>query len=149
MASSGFERLGIGSDTLAELVAEVRGDRLVKRMIAAATQPLPAGFVRLTDDPATHLLVVIDEAVPEHATAPQEPANSQEPAGDRGAAAALAEVSNAASASEPALAAVDGNAAATEVEPAAAVDEGVAIAPDVARRQGRMMRWRPSCCRRG
>ena len=82
MASSGFERLGIGTDTLAELVGEVRDDRLVKRMIAAATQPLPAGFVRLTDDPATHLLVVIDEAVPEQATAPEQPADTQTPADD-------------------------------------------------------------------
>ena len=61
----------------------------------------------------------------------EEPANSQEPDDDRGATAALAEISNAASSSEPALAAVDGSADATEVEQSAAVDEGVAVAPGV------------------
>ena len=129
MASSGFERLGIATDTLAELVGEVRGDRLVKRMIAAATQPLPAGFVRLTDDPATHLLVVIDEAVPEQATAPEQPDDKQTSADDHGVTPALAAISN--TASEPALAAVDGNAAATEVEPTADADDGLTIAQGI------------------
>ena len=35
-------------------------------MIPAAAALLPAGFVRLIDDPATHLLAVIDEVLPEH-----------------------------------------------------------------------------------
>ena len=60
-ASPGFDGLGIAADTLAALVGEARGDRLVKRMIPAQAGALPAGFVRLTDDPATHLLAVIDE----------------------------------------------------------------------------------------
>ena len=59
----GFDQLGIATDTLAGLVAEVKGeaDRLVKRLIPAARGRLPAGFARLTDDPALHLLVVVDE----------------------------------------------------------------------------------------
>ena len=48
------------------MVAEADGDRLVKRMIPAAAALLPAGFLRLIDDPATHLLAVIDEVLPEH-----------------------------------------------------------------------------------
>jgi PAS domain S-box-containing protein len=70
-ASSGFDALGIGADVLGALAAEVRGERLVKRMIEAKSAFLPAGFVRLTDDPATHLLVVIDEAVPEEDAPPE------------------------------------------------------------------------------
>ena len=84
-ASPGFESLGIAADTLAALVAEARGERLVKRMIAAAAASLPAGFVRLTDDPATHLLAVIDEVPdaveeePEHAVEEQAPADAALP----------------------------------------------------------------------
>ena len=70
-SSSAFEGLGIGPDTLSSLVAESRGERLVKRMIEAGTAYLPAGFVRLTDEPATHLLVVVDDAPEDEAeTAP-------------------------------------------------------------------------------
>ncbi|GLS34317.1 PAS domain S-box-containing protein [Mesorhizobium albiziae] len=59
----GFGQLGIATDTLAGLVAEVKreSDRLVKRLIPAARGRLPVGFARLTDDPALHLLVVVDE----------------------------------------------------------------------------------------
>ena len=67
-------------DTLAALVAEARDERLVKRMIAAAAATLPAGFVRLTDHPATHLLAVIDEVLPEqdeHAAEEPVPAHEQ------------------------------------------------------------------------
>ncbi|MCT7374015.1 PAS domain S-box protein [Chelativorans salis] len=61
-ASEGFEALGITADTLRALVEEVHGeeDRLVKKPIAGA-HPFPAGIARLTDAPATHLLVVVDE----------------------------------------------------------------------------------------
>ena len=54
-------------------------------MIAAAAASLPAGFVRLTDDPATHLLAVIDEVPeaaeeePEHAGEEQAPADAALP----------------------------------------------------------------------
>ena len=65
-ASPGFGELRITTDTLAAMVAEADGDRLVKRMIPAAAALLPAGFLRLIDDPATHLLAVIDEVLPEH-----------------------------------------------------------------------------------
>jgi PAS domain S-box-containing protein len=62
-ASEGFGELGIAADTLAGLVAEVKSDadRLVKRLIPAKRGRLPAGFARLTDEPASHLLVVVDE----------------------------------------------------------------------------------------
>ena len=55
-----------------ELVAEASGERLVKRMIHAAAPRLPAGFVRLTDEPAIYLLVVVDEPEPEETAAPSE-----------------------------------------------------------------------------
>jgi PAS domain S-box-containing protein len=64
-SSSGFSKLGIAGETLTQLIAEARQDRLVKRMIEARPIQLPAGLVRLTDDPAVHLLVVIDEGEPE------------------------------------------------------------------------------------
>ena len=62
-ASSGFAALGIAPQTLSELVAEVgmARDRLVKRMIRSAKGLLPAGIARLADEPARHLLIVVDE----------------------------------------------------------------------------------------
>lgn len=62
-ASRAFGHLGIARQTLLELVEEVRGepDRLVKRLVPGAPRRFPAGIARLTDDPALHLLVVVDE----------------------------------------------------------------------------------------
>ena len=62
-ASDGFAALGIAGETLAGLVAEVaeQADRLLKRRIPAAGGSFPAGFARLSDDPARHLLVVVEE----------------------------------------------------------------------------------------
>jgi PAS domain S-box-containing protein len=62
-ASDGFADLGVTKDTLTSLVREVRNDadRLVKRLVPAKGGRLPAGFARLTDDPALHLLIVVDE----------------------------------------------------------------------------------------
>ena len=66
-ATSGFPELNIGQDTLDRLVAEVsrESDRLVKRLIPAGGRLIPAGIARLTDDPALHLLIAIDETVEE------------------------------------------------------------------------------------
>jgi PAS domain S-box-containing protein len=62
-ASEGFSSLGIAPSTLAALVAEVANerDRIVKRLVPAGKNSYPAGMARLTDEPARHLLVVIDE----------------------------------------------------------------------------------------
>ncbi len=62
-ASRDFAALGVAPNTLSDLVAEVSGerDRVVKRIIEAGTSRLPAGIARLSDNPARHLLVVIDE----------------------------------------------------------------------------------------
>ncbi|HEU4986944.1 MAG TPA: PAS domain-containing sensor histidine kinase, partial [Rhizobiaceae bacterium] len=62
-SSEGFSKLGITGSTLRQLVEDVRSepDRLVKRLIPGKTVQLPAGMARLTDDPAMHLLVVVDE----------------------------------------------------------------------------------------
>ena len=61
-ASEGFDRLGIDSDTLHSLVAEVahERDRLVKRPVPAHGGRIPAGIARLTDEPRLHLLIAID-----------------------------------------------------------------------------------------
>jgi PAS domain S-box-containing protein len=63
VASESFVGLGISQQTLAGLVDEVSGerDRLVKRMISGANHRFPAGLARLVDEPALHLLVVVDE----------------------------------------------------------------------------------------
>ncbi|WP_394889679.1 ATP-binding protein [Mesorhizobium sp. AaZ16] len=62
-ASAGFGELGISRETLAGLVAEIGGgpERIARRVIRGGAAALPAGLARLTDDPARHLLVVIDE----------------------------------------------------------------------------------------
>ncbi|GAA2853456.1 PAS/PAC sensor signal transduction histidine kinase [Aminobacter aminovorans] len=62
-ATEGFARLGIAPSTLAGLVSAVgrERDRIIKRAIPATGGYLPAGLARLTDEPARHLLVVVDE----------------------------------------------------------------------------------------
>ncbi|WP_295814556.1 PAS domain S-box protein [uncultured Nitratireductor sp.] len=76
-ASSSFEALGIERETLRALVAEVRDeeDRLVKRLVEGASRRRPAAFAKLTDNPAWHLLVVVDEqnAPLQHDEAPASP----------------------------------------------------------------------------
>ncbi|TKT74135.1 PAS domain S-box protein [Aquamicrobium sp. LC103] len=64
-ASEGFAELAVSEMTRRRLVTEVRGetDRLVKRPIEAGDGMIPAGIARLTDMPAKHLLVVINEKV--------------------------------------------------------------------------------------
>lgn len=61
-ATEGFDELGIGSETLHRLVAEVahESDRLVKRPVAAHGGRIPAGIARLVDEPRLHLLIAID-----------------------------------------------------------------------------------------
>ena len=61
-ASRGFDDLAITDETLNALIRDVRfeEDRLVKRLVPAGAARLPAGFARLNDDPATHLLLVVE-----------------------------------------------------------------------------------------
>lgn len=99
-ASDGFNRLGIAQETLSRLVAEVEyeSDRLVKRMIPAGDGLIPAGIARLTDEPAVHLLVAVDEPaeaergaampVAEAVPVPAEPEATDEPVADETEAAA-------------------------------------------------------------
>ena len=84
--SEGFERLGIAGDTLASLVAEVAGqdDRLVKRLIPGSAGPIPAGIARLTDEPALHLLIAIDDEEEEQDEAPAPMAQDVPDARDKG-----------------------------------------------------------------
>ena len=66
-ATPGFAGLGIAPETFSRLVEEVaqESDRLVKRLIPANGRLIPAGIARLTDEPALHLLIAIDETVEE------------------------------------------------------------------------------------
>ena len=62
-ATPGFQALGIETKTVDGLVADVADaqDRLVKRLIPAASGRIPAGIARLTDEPGMHLLVAVDD----------------------------------------------------------------------------------------
>lgn len=64
-AAPGYEALGIARATVDAMVADVADEphRLVKRRIPAANGRIPAGIARLSDDPAVHLLVVVDDPV--------------------------------------------------------------------------------------
>ncbi|WP_274427028.1 sensor histidine kinase [Chelativorans sp. YIM 93263] len=74
-ATEGFDALGISGATLKGLILDVGSvaDRLVKRHIKGK-RSFPAGMARLSDDPALHLLVVVDEGEAE--TVVEEPANA-------------------------------------------------------------------------
>ncbi|MCR4268999.1 PAS domain S-box protein [Nitratireductor sp. ZSWI3] len=94
-ASEGFARLGIAPATLRDLVADVREeeDRLVKRLVDETSRRLPAALARLTDEPASHLLIVVDEQneAPQHPPVAAPPARSDaaEPAIEEQAAVAV------------------------------------------------------------
>jgi PAS domain S-box-containing protein len=90
-ASEGFADLAIAPQTLETLAAEAAsaGDRLVKRLITAGSEQIPAGMARLRDDPPLCLFVAVGaaEAEEEDAVAPaiveaaaEEPASAAEPA---------------------------------------------------------------------
>ncbi|MEO3998165.1 PAS domain S-box protein [Mesorhizobium sp. CAU 1732] len=66
-ASDGFADLGIEAKTLTRLVGEVAHEksRLVKKLVPATSGLIPAGMARLTDDPALHLLIAVDEPIEE------------------------------------------------------------------------------------
>jgi len=66
-ACTGFDQLGIEPETLLRLVQDVGEEktRLVKTRIPARTH-LPAGIARLTDDPARHLLLIVEDGVSEN-----------------------------------------------------------------------------------
>jgi PAS domain S-box-containing protein len=82
-SAPGYEELGIISATVDAMVADVADapDRLVKRRIAAANGRIPAGIARLSDDPAVHLLVVVDD--PEFYRAADFPDEAPVPTPDR------------------------------------------------------------------
>lgn len=71
-ATEGFDALVFDRQTLAELVAGVRTerDRLVKRRLTIGGRVLPVGFARLTDSPALHLLVTVDDGAEAVVVAP-------------------------------------------------------------------------------
>ncbi|WP_353642413.1 ATP-binding protein [Mesorhizobium sp. WSM2239] len=113
-ASAGFDELGISHETLAALVAEIGGgpERIARRVIRGGSARLPAGLARLTDEPARHLLVVIDErraageefATDEGADGAQPAGREQEPEPVAGADAIEQDNSATRAAAEPAAA---------------------------------------------
>src|SRR5262245_38770750 len=74
-ASRNFAALELKPETLPSLAAEARGERLAKRAIETGYGACMAGMLWLADEPASHLFLVVDEAVPEHIeVSPAEPA---------------------------------------------------------------------------
>lgn len=69
-ASEGLAALSIASRTLEALAAEalVADDRLVKRLISAGADEIPAGLARLRDEPLLFLFVAVGAAEEESAT---------------------------------------------------------------------------------
>ena len=98
-ASAHFAALGIEQPALAELAAELAGeaDRLVKRPIATTRGMLPAGIVRLADEPLSGLLMIADEPAADAAlemaddTSASNDAEAPDPAANDAVAAARGE----------------------------------------------------------
>ena len=63
-ASRSAAKLGLDREAILELVHEVarEKDRLVKKLVPAGAHRVPAGIARLTDDPALHLVVMVEGA---------------------------------------------------------------------------------------
>lgn len=82
-SSEHFGTLDVKPNELAKLVKEVatEEDRLVKRLIETASGSLAAGIARLSDDPASHILIIADSEV-EVANQPESEADEQEEAGE-------------------------------------------------------------------
>lgn len=64
-ATDGFEELAITNSTLLSLVRDIthEQDRLVKRLIPSNGNLIPAGIARLSDNPAIHLLIAVNEPI--------------------------------------------------------------------------------------
>jgi len=76
-SSAGFDALGIPEATLRELAEDAAQEpaRLIKRLVPIADHAYPMGTARLSDDPARHLVIVVDDPQPLQAvlrTAPQQ-----------------------------------------------------------------------------
>jgi PAS domain S-box-containing protein len=65
-ASAGFGATGIAAAALAELAGDVmlEADRLAKRLVPAGDVAYPVGIARLGEDPARHLVIVVDDPQP-------------------------------------------------------------------------------------
>lgn len=96
--SAGLDSLGLTQPVLAGLVDEVaqEKDRLIKKRVPSGRRSIPAGFAQLTDDPALHLLVAIDESaligsIDDSAVTPASGLREEEDKGEPGVTAAGAD----------------------------------------------------------
>jgi PAS domain S-box-containing protein len=92
-ASRDFAELDLKPETLVSLVAEAAGERLARRPVDTGDGTRRAALLRLTDNPATHLLAVTDDALPDSTDRTAEP--------DAGEAAVAAGAVEAAAAEDP------------------------------------------------
>ncbi|MEQ1953889.1 ATP-binding protein [Mesorhizobium yinganensis] len=131
-ASPDFFVRHVSRQVLADLVTEVAGetDRLVKKIISTGSSRLPAGIARLRDNPARHLLVMIDEGqaadgeeAPEAADAAERAPIGMEPGAGE---AVSAEIQSGGESVPVAAAAAESRAMAPE-----AVEQIIAAAPAV------------------
>jgi PAS domain S-box-containing protein len=65
-ASDAFGAIGIDAQALAGLAADVmqEQDRLAKRLVPAGEIAYPVGIARLSEEPARHLVIVVDDPQP-------------------------------------------------------------------------------------
>jgi len=64
-AAQGFGDLGLGPELLGKLVADARGERVLKRIVRTGSRAMPVGFARLAEEPARYLLITVDEGTAE------------------------------------------------------------------------------------
>ncbi|MDP3898558.1 MAG: hypothetical protein Q8Q62_17950, partial [Mesorhizobium sp.] len=101
-ASRGLDGLGLDDGALAALAADANheSDRLAKRPLPAGALLYPAGIARLADQPARHLVIVVDAPQPAAPEAASEP-EAQVPAADSAPLSAPAETAAKAVVSTP------------------------------------------------
>ncbi|MFD1745960.1 ATP-binding protein [Rhizobium helianthi] len=86
-ASPDFDRLELYAAARFVMIQtlERSSERIIKRLLATALGNLPCALARVTDNPASYLLFIVQPQTEEQAEAPQEPASGSVPQHDDGA----------------------------------------------------------------